>query len=136
MAGDIAAAQELITAMGTRLDRAAVVRWAAIKERADGRERQAISWMSEAFYPLAKTEDDRRWLSSFFSGIPALVEEARQSIKQEGDPKLKLQARSDETDSKNAEVDASNKSINWANVASEVKTMLALNPNSKNDDND
>lgn len=80
MAGDVQAAQELITAMGGKLDRAAVVRWAAIKEKATGRERQAIEWMAEAFYPLAITEADRRWLSSFLSGIPALVKEARLSI--------------------------------------------------------
>jgi hypothetical protein len=79
MAGDVTAAQELITGMGSRLDRSAVVRWAAIKERAEGRERQAIEWMSEAFYPLATTEEDRRWLSAFLSGIPAAVQEARLS---------------------------------------------------------
>lgn len=80
MAGDVRAAQELIKAMDGRLDRAAVVRWAAIKERATGRERQAIEWMSEAFHPMANTEEDRRWLSSFLSGIPALVQEARLNI--------------------------------------------------------
>jgi hypothetical protein len=80
MAGDVTAAQELIRGMGSQLDRAAVVRWAAMKEKATGREREAIGWMSEAFYPLANTEEDRRWLSSFLSGIPALVQEARLSI--------------------------------------------------------
>jgi hypothetical protein len=80
MAGDVRSAQELITAMGGKFDRSAVVRWAAIKEKATGRERQAIEWMSEAFHPMANTEEDRRWLSSFLSGIPALVQEARLSI--------------------------------------------------------
>jgi hypothetical protein len=80
MAGDVRAAQELITAMDGKLDRSAVVRWAAIKERATGRERQTIAWMSEAFYLMANSEEDRRWLSSFLSGIPALVQEARLSI--------------------------------------------------------
>jgi len=80
VAGDVNAAHNLIAGMGGKLDRSAVVRWAAMKERATGRERQAIAWMSEAFHPMANTEEDRRWLSSFLSGIPALVQEARLSI--------------------------------------------------------
>jgi hypothetical protein len=128
MAGDVAAAQKLITAMGPNLDRAAVVRWAEIKELADGRERQAIGLMSEAFYPLASTEGDRHWLSSFLSGIPALVQEARQNIDQEGNPMPQL--RFNQTDSRNTEAftGATEAPINWDNVASEVKTMLELDP--------
>ena len=116
--------------MGSKFDRSAVVRWAAIKEGADGRERQAIEWMSEAFYPLANTESDRRWLSSFLSGIPALVEEARQTIKQ--DQTLAL------SDEQGPRIDAEQPSesvaeeepINWATVASEVETMLAIDSRS------
>jgi hypothetical protein len=126
MAGDVAAAQKLITAMGPNLDRAAVVRWAEIKELADGRERQAIGLMSEAFYPLASTEGDRHWLSSFLSGIPALVQEARQNIDQEGNPMPQL--RFNQTDSRNTEAFTGATAINWDNVASEVKTMLELDP--------
>jgi hypothetical protein len=70
MAGNIKDAQALITGMNGKLDRSAVVRWAAIKNKATGREREAISWMAEAFGPMTKTEEDRRWLSSFLSGIP------------------------------------------------------------------
>ena len=77
MAGDVTAAQELIRGMGIKLDRAAVVRWAALKAKATGREREAIARMSEAFYPLANTEEDRRWLGAFLSGIPAAVQQAK-----------------------------------------------------------
>ena len=43
-----------------------------------------------------------------------------------GDTGQRPQSRLDQTDAKNAEVPASNESINWATVASEVETMLAL----------
>ena len=43
-----------------------------------------------------------------------------------GDTGQGPQLRLDQTDAKNAEVSASNESINWATVASEVETMLAL----------
>jgi len=80
MTAAIDKAQEIIRGMGSRLDRAAVVRWAALKEQTTGRDREVVAGMAEAFYPLANTEEDRRWLSSFLSGIPALVQEARLSI--------------------------------------------------------
>jgi hypothetical protein len=73
-------AQEIIRGMGRKLDRAGVVRWAALKAKATGPERAAVAAMAEAFYPLAQTESDRRWLGAFLSGIPAAVQEARLSI--------------------------------------------------------
>jgi hypothetical protein len=90
MAGDVTAAQELIRGMGSKLDRAAVVRWAALKAKATGREREAIARMSEAFYPLANTEDDRRWLGAFLSGIPAAVQQAKAEVG--GDRSLEARA--------------------------------------------
>jgi hypothetical protein len=80
MTAAIDKAQELIRGMGSKLDRAAVVRWAALKAKATGREREAIGWMSEAFYPLAQSESDRRWLGAFLSGIPAAVQQAKAEV--------------------------------------------------------
>ena len=80
MAGDVTAAQEIIRGMGSKLDRAGVVRWAALKAKATGREREAIGWMAEAFYPLAQSESDQRWLGAFLSGIPAAVQEAEAEV--------------------------------------------------------
>lgn len=69
-------AQAVIRGMGSRFDRAAVVRWGAIRDRTSGPERQRIAQMAEALYPLAESELDRRWLGMFLSGIPAAVQEA------------------------------------------------------------
>jgi hypothetical protein len=90
MAGDVTAAQEIIRGMGGKLDRAGVVRWAALKAKATGREREAIAWMAEAFYPLAQAESDRRWLGAFLSGIPAAVQEAEAQVG--GDQSLEARA--------------------------------------------
>jgi hypothetical protein len=57
-----------------------VVRWAALKAKTTGRDREAVAAMAEAFYPLAQTEADQRWLGAFLSGIPAAVQEARLRI--------------------------------------------------------
>lgn len=80
MTASIDKAQEIIRGMGSRLDRAAVVRWAAVKAKATGQEREVIAGMAEAFYPLAQSESDQRWLGAFLSGIPAAEQEARLSV--------------------------------------------------------
>lgn len=90
MADDVTAAQEIIRSMGSTLDRAGVVRWAALKEKATGREREAIARMSEAFYPLAQSDSDRRWLGAFLSGIPAAVQQAEAEVN--GDRSLEARA--------------------------------------------
>jgi hypothetical protein len=88
----IGKAQEIIRGMGSKLDRAAVVRWAALKANATGREREAIGWMSEVFYPLAQSESDRRWLGAFLSGIPAAVREAEAQVGGDGSLEARAEA--------------------------------------------
>lgn len=90
MTAAIDRAQKIIQGMGSTLDRAAVVRWAALKAKATGREREAIARMAEAFYPLAQSESDRRWLGAFLSGIPAAVQEAEAAVG--GDQSLEARA--------------------------------------------
>lgn len=109
MAGDVKAAQDLVASMGGTLDRSAVIRWAALRDNANGRERQVIEWMSEAFQPMVRTEEDRRWLAAFLSGMPMDDGQAP--------------ARADAED----EPAAADDDIDWANVASEAQTMVDLN---------
>lgn len=110
MAGDVKAAQDLVTSMGGTFDRSAVVRWGALKDKATGKERQLIQWMSEAFHPMIRTEEDRRWLAAFLSGMP--MDDAQ------------APARADAEDEQQA---AATGGIDWANVASEARTMVELN---------
>lgn len=112
MAGDVKAAQELVASMGGMFDRSAVVRWGALKDKATGRERQLIQWMSEAFHPMVRTEEDRRWLAAFLSGMP--MDDAQAS------------ARADAED-EDEQPAAAEGGIDWANVASEARTMMDLN---------
>lgn len=112
MAGNVKAAQELVASMGGTFDRSAVVRWGALKDKATGRERQLIQWMSEAFHPMVRTEEDRRWLAAFLSGMPM------------DDAQAPARADAEDEDEQPA---AAEGGIDWANVASEARTMMDLN---------
>lgn len=112
MAGDVKAAQELVASMGGMFDRSVVVRWGALKDKATGRERQLIQWMSEAFHPMTRTEEDRRWLAAFLSGMP--MDDAQASARADAE---------DEDDQPAAADDG----IDWAKVAREAQTMVDLN---------
>jgi hypothetical protein len=103
---------------GRGLNRAAVLQWQQQLQKASGEEAEQIGFMAEALMVAARTPEDRAWLQGLLAGGP---QQAKQNLKQERSMPNATTSRGD------AEEKEAAAGVDWANVASEVSTMLELN---------
>lgn len=105
---------------GRGLDRAAVLEWHQLLQKASGEEAEQIGFMAEALVTSAQNQEDRAWLQGLLAGGS---EQANRDLELAKQMARSMNARGDAKD----EPAAADDGIDWAKVAREAQTMVDLN---------
>lgn len=108
-------ARSIISGMNGQLDRKAVKQWLALRDAAEGQERQVIGGMSEALRLMIRTDEEARWFSALLNGWP------------DADEKTGRSDRNDKAEQQQPEEGKESAAIDWNLVNREAAIGVELN---------